>query len=229
MIFFQRSSPVTIAFGPFLDETDGKTPETALGLVASDIRISKIGGAFAAKSEASAPTHMENGYYRVDLNSTDTTIAGALRIHCHKTGALPVWMEAMVMYPTPWSAMFSSGGMFQANVEQWRTVPPNVLAAGRVDVSVGTILAGVVDPTAMGLPTGAVATDAGNSALAFKTDLTSTTDNFWKDALLLFWTGALAGQVKKVLTYNGTTKVIGVKDGFTATPADASTFFLINR
>lgn len=76
---------------------------------------------------------------------------------------------------------------------------------------------------------GAVATDAGNSATAFKTNLTETTDDHWNDALLVLTSGSLAGQVKKVTAYNGTTKVITVSGGFTGVPADSVTFLLINR
>jgi hypothetical protein len=79
------------------------------------------------------------------------------------------------------------------------------------------------------LPTGAVATDAGNSATSFKTDRSETVNDFWKDALLVLTSGTLAGQVKKVTAYNGTTKIVTVQGGFTSTPADAVTFALINR
>jgi hypothetical protein len=81
----------------------------------------------------------------------------------------------------------------------------------------------------LALTTGSVATDGSNSATSFKTDLSSSTNDFWKDALLLITSGALAGQVKKITAYNGTTKFITVEGGFTATPADAVTFTVINR
>ena len=79
------------------------------------------------------------------------------------------------------------------------------------------------------LPSGSVATDAGNSATSFKTDRTETTDDYWADTLLVLTSGDLVGQVKKVTGYNGTSKVITVAGGFTGTPADAVTFLLINR
>jgi hypothetical protein len=77
-------------------------------------------------------------------------------------------------------------------------------------------------------PAGAVVSDAGNSATSFKTDLSEATNDYWKDTLLLFTSGALAGQVKKVSSYNGTTKVITVASAFTGTPAAGDTFLLIN-
>lgn len=77
-------------------------------------------------------------------------------------------------------------------------------------------------------PTGSVATDAGNSATSFKTNLTEAVNDFWKDSYLQITSGALLGQVKKITAYNGTTKIITC-DAFTGTPADAVTFKIINE
>lgn len=94
-----------------------------------------------------------------------------------------------------------------------------------IDSNVDELLTRVADVTSV---TGAVATDAGNSASAFKTDRTESTDDFWKDALLVITSGALVGQVKRVTAYNGTTKII-TTGAFTGTPADGVTFCLINK
>lgn len=77
--------------------------------------------------------------------------------------------------------------------------------------------------------TGAVTTDAGNSATAFETNLSSAVDDFYKDCLIVLTSGDLAGQVKRIQAYNGTTKIVTVYGGFTSTPADAVTFALINK
>jgi hypothetical protein len=65
----------------------------------------------------------------------------------------------------------------------------------------------------------AVVADAGNSATTFVTDLTSSVTDFYKDALFRFTSGNLAGQVKKITGYNGTTKALSFSPGFTAAPA----------
>jgi len=82
---------------------------------------------------------------------------------------------------------------------------------------------------AFALTTGTVTTDGGNSATSFETDLSQTADNYWTDAFLLLTSGVMAGQVKRVTAYNGTTKIITVSGGFTGTPADGVTFTIINR
>ena len=50
----KQSTAVTIRMGPFLDKTDGVTEETALGLASTDVQLSKAGGAFANKNDATA-------------------------------------------------------------------------------------------------------------------------------------------------------------------------------
>lgn len=75
-------------------------------------------------------------------------------------------------------------------------------------------------------PAAAVVT--GTSATSFVTNLTSIVDDFWKDALVVFTTGALAGQVKKATGYNGTTKALTFTSGFTAAPANGDLFLLVN-
>lgn len=99
-------------------------------------------------------------------------------------------------------------------------------ALATVDSLVDTLIAAVVT---LAVKTGAVTTDAGNSATAFETNLSETANDHWKDAFLVITSGVLVGQVKKVTAYNGTTKIITVSGGFTATPADAVTFALVNR
>lgn len=77
-------------------------------------------------------------------------------------------------------------------------------------------------------PSGAVASDAGNTSGTFKTNLTQAANNYWKDAFLKFTSGSLINQVKKITGYDGTTKFVTV-DAFTAAPAASDTFELINQ
>lgn len=77
-------------------------------------------------------------------------------------------------------------------------------------------------------PVGAVVADGSNTASTFKTNRTEATDDHWKDALLLFTSGSLAGQVKKISGYNGTTKFVTMIAAFTGAPSGADTFLLVN-
>jgi len=96
-MFLKLSTAATITFGPFVDSTDAVTPETALGLVQADARLSKNGAAFAQKNDATSPAHLENGHYSVVLNATDTNTLGRLRVAVYKAGALPVWADFQII------------------------------------------------------------------------------------------------------------------------------------
>lgn len=97
MIILKQSTSTTRRFGPFLDEDDGKTQETSLTITQSDIRLSKVGGAFAQSNNTSGATHDEKGWYYLTLDATDTATLGSLEVNIHVTGALPVWKEFMVV------------------------------------------------------------------------------------------------------------------------------------
>lgn len=117
----QSTAIAAIAFGPFLDSADGFTAMTGLTLTQPDIRLSKNGGAFAQKNAAQTLSHMENGYYSLALDTTDTATVGTLRIHSKESGALPVWMDLQVVEEAIYDALYaaSATGLLPTNVTQF--------------------------------------------------------------------------------------------------------------
>lgn len=107
-LWLKQSTARTIHIGPFVDDTDGKTAETGLTLSQADIRLSKNGGDIAQKNEASACTHDELGYYTCALDTTDTNTLGHLKLMVHEAGALPVFMDFMVVPANVWDSMFGA-------------------------------------------------------------------------------------------------------------------------
>jgi hypothetical protein len=68
--------------------------------------------------------------------------------------------------------------------------------------------------------------DAGATTTTFITNLTSSVNDFYKDQLIIFNSGALAGQSRPILSYNGTTKAITVSEPLTSAPANGVEFTL---
>lgn len=66
------------------------------------------------------------------------------------------------------------------------------------------------------------------STTSFTTDLASAVNDFYKDCLITFTSGNLAGQVKRVSGYNGTSNTITVNAAFTEAPANGDLFRLLN-
>jgi len=90
MIYLKQSTAIDIKIGPFLDDTDQRTAETALTITQSEVRIAKNDAAWAQKNEATSLSHEENGWYECKLDATDTNTLGQLIVAIHEPGALPV-------------------------------------------------------------------------------------------------------------------------------------------
>jgi hypothetical protein len=89
--WLKQSTSVDRGIGPFVDQSDGNTPETTLTITQPDIRLKKNGGAWAQKAAAQTLSHEENGWYEVTLDATDTDTLGELIVAVHESGALPVY------------------------------------------------------------------------------------------------------------------------------------------
>jgi len=107
-MWLKQSTAITAKIGPFIDDTDGKTAETGLTIAQADVRLSKNGGDIAQKNEATSCTHDELGIYGCPIDTTDTATLGRLQLWVHKSGALPVWHEFMVVPANVWDSMFGS-------------------------------------------------------------------------------------------------------------------------
>ncbi len=95
--FYKQSAAAYLDLGPFISSTDGKSRLTALSLLKADIRLSKNGGTIAAKSHASACTHLSAAVYRCPLNATDFNTPGRLRVEAVHASALAVWETITVL------------------------------------------------------------------------------------------------------------------------------------
>jgi len=159
MLFLREDTVVTVQIGPFLDATDGVTAETALTIDQGDVHLSKNGGAFANKNEATACTHdaEHNGWYTCPLDATDTNTAGILILAVNEAGALPVWHEFMVMPTQAWDSLF---GTDKLQVHAAEITDGLITAAAIADgaIDAATFAAGAINAAA--IATGAIDADA---------------------------------------------------------------------
>lgn len=102
----------------------------------------------------------------------------------------------------------------------------NVVAEALVS---GVTARGVVGSFVIGPPVyyGTVVADGSNTASTFKTDLTESATDHWKDALVTFLTGSLAGQVKKVSAFTPGTDFITMASAFTGAPSASDRFVMV--
>ncbi|MDD5501963.1 MAG: hypothetical protein PHH26_00680 [Candidatus Thermoplasmatota archaeon] len=124
MQYLKQSTAATVKLGPFVDNSDGNTPETALDIDQSDVRLSKEGGNFAQKNDANNNSvHDEYGWYDIKLDATDTNTPGRLLISVQESGALPVWQEYSVLPANVYDSMFGSDKL-QVDISQVTTPDP---------------------------------------------------------------------------------------------------------
>jgi hypothetical protein len=119
MRFLKQSTATTLLLGPFLDETDGKTAETALTISQSDVLLWKEGGTtLAQKNEATSCTHRSNGLYTCPVNATDTNTLGTLVVSVSESGALPIRLDYEVLPANVYDSLVLGTDLLQIDVEQ---------------------------------------------------------------------------------------------------------------
>jgi hypothetical protein len=117
----------------------------------------------------------------------------------------------------------------QADLDNLQTrVPATLDGNGRLRTVVEDVASSALDILIGPLVT-VVANVPLNTALTFQTNLGQTGVNFAKDAWLVFMTGALAQQVRRITLFNPTTDFVTVHEAYTAIPAAGDTARLINR
>ena len=111
----KQSTALYVQVGPFLDVTDGSTPETALSFTAY---ISKAGGAFAARNSSTAISHDRDGFYRVHLDATDTNTTGILILEVTDSAThLPATYPFQVVSANYYDTKYGSD-KFQVDVQE---------------------------------------------------------------------------------------------------------------
>lgn len=135
--YLKQSTAATIVLGPFVDSTDGVTPKTTgISVTQAAVRVSKNAGAFGQKNDSSGGTHMENGYYSVPLNATDTNTTGRLVVAANINTTLPVRQDYVVLRSDEFDALFDTTtgrglrGILTTGTAQSATSTTVVLAAG---------------------------------------------------------------------------------------------------
>ncbi len=73
---------------------------------------------------------------------------------------------------------------------------------------------------------GTIELDADNSGSAFKTDLSSSFDDGLKDCVIVFTSGILKDQARRVTAYEGSTRIISVNGPFVPPPVAGDRFTL---
>jgi hypothetical protein len=221
MRFLKQSTAVTILMGPFVDNTDGFTPETGLTLTSSDFQIWKQGGtSLAAKNDATSATHRGTGYYTVPLDATDTNTLGTLVVTCYEASqALPVRQDYMVVPDHVYDGLVSGTDYLQVDVRQVNSTSESAVQLGRNSLLTQT---GTVFDNGT--------THVSTTTVFHSDDITEATADHYIGRVVIFRTGsALAYEATTITDYEFVDGLYGkfTVDALTDIPANDASFQIV--
>ncbi len=217
-IWLKQSTATTLLLGPFVDKTDGFTPETGLTVNQAAVLLWKEGGTtLAQKNDATAATHRSNGLYTCPVDTTDTNTLGLLSVHVQDAGALPVRQDYFVVPATVYDAV--KGGTGNGLRSEVITISGSTTAADRLEAGALVSVPGTVDTTANAVTATTLESD----------DITSAVADLYNGRLLVITSGTNAGAVTRITDY----ALVGGRGKFTfdslgsLVPANNDTFLVI--
>lgn len=199
-----------------LRDSTAHEPKTNATITDLDLYYVEEVAAISAKADATAldaadsahgdnkAFHVGQGIYRVDW--PDEAFNGGigkkviLIVVC--TGVDTTFLEVELSAPT--DAVAVSG---------------DATAADRLEATLDAMPSGVVVDE----------NDPDPTTLLFETNLTEATADHYNGAFVVFTSGALLGQSRKISDYDGTNKIITVATAFTEAPAAADAFIILGR
>jgi hypothetical protein len=188
----RQSTAATLLLGQFLDDTDGKTAETALTISQADVLLWKEGGTtLAQKNEATSCTHRSHGLYTCPVDTTDTNTLGILSVSVIETGALPIRQDYRVVTADEWDRKYTVTGAVPAF---------GIIDRGTAQSATGTTLvlraaATFADDTVIGATLMAYGSSQGYWQTRSVTDYVLSTDTATVDT----WTVTPSGTITYVL------------------------------
>lgn len=210
--------------------------------ITANIRID--GGAANAVDDVN-PTELEDGYYIFDITAVESNGENLLLTPQSATANVQVIAVPGAVWTRP--ANFSTlgieadGDITQVVLTDTTTTNTDMVAEAPTVVAVADQ---VWDEALSGHNTGgttgkalkqivesnvsveSTVNDGAATTLSFITALTEATDNHYIDVSLVFIDGALAGQSRPVLSYNGTTKTITFEEALTEAPTNGDGFII---
>lgn len=188
MRLLKQNTATTLALGPFLDSVDGVSVESALTISQSDVLLWKEGGTtLAQKNEATSCTHRSNGIYTCPVNTTDTNTLGTLVVSVSESGALPIRQDYLVIPANAYDSLVLGTDALDVSTIQFAgsATPVTNMAASAL---------GIVTFTSDN--TGFTATST-----VMDTTITEATADHFNGRVIVFTSGALAGQATLITDY----------------------------
>lgn len=181
----------------------------------------------------STPTVGPTGTLYVDgvSNAASVTITGTNPYKWAVTLPTLTVGQSVQVYITATIATIATAAIVFEDIGDTALASDNAATLGAAGAGLTSIpnSAGVTSLlTALVPVVGAQVNDAGASTTVFITNLASAVTDFYKGMAVVFTSGALAGQLGQVKTYNGSTKAVTVQSPLTSAPANNVYFDVVS-
>lgn len=164
----QSTASQEVMLGPFVDSTDGVTPENALTIAATDIKVFKAGATATVNKNSGGATYVtsSNGLYSAVLDATDTNTLGSGSLYVYVVGALPFKQDFTILPGAVFDSLVLGTDTLPTDTIQWNgtnVATPDTAGFPKVTLKTGT------GTGELSITAGAVTTRSGlkkNQALA---------------------------------------------------------------
>ena len=181
----QSTAGQVIKIGPLVKTADG-TPQTGQTIANTDIKLLKNNATASVNKNSGGATELETGDYYATLDATDTNTLGRMSVKVSIASTLVFSRDFMVLPGQVYDSMVLGTDLLQVDLQD---LGGNASAVSKLRQAALGIITFTVDTTAFSPTT-----------TQFETDLTEATTNHYKDRLVQWVTGALAGQISQVVT-----------------------------
>ncbi len=175
MKVIKQSTQVDVILGPFLDDTDFKSLETALVSDSSGIDIDAISVITKSDITLSCSSgngyfrHVSNGNYALTLSSDNTATLGALRVTYKANGVLPGWEDFLVVSANVYDSLIGNTDyLYTAGTTSSSAITDTAnavwAASTRTLTSLGTLIADIDSVLSTNHGVGSWLTGGGNSS-----------------------------------------------------------------
>lgn len=158
-VVLKQSTEIKVRIGPFVDATDGKTPETAVALsTADEAELLKANGAATVDISGAtwAAVTGADGWYDLTLTTSHTDTIGELVVVVHDDSVcLPVHRTFQVVEEAIYDALYGSGATAPATAAELAKVPKsdgsvtwNATALASINAEVDTAFSDYAPATA---------------------------------------------------------------------------------
>jgi hypothetical protein len=170
MQYLKQSTSATVAVGPFVDQSDGYSPEVGLAAgTVDEIGVYKHDATVLTDiSGTTTFTHRAGGIYTATLSATDTNTAGRMRLYVRDDNVcLPVWENYMVLPANSYDSLVGGTDTLQVDITATEIinpifhVPPAIDVANTATVRIAIHVVNMVDdlPTTGEITPGTISID----------------------------------------------------------------------